>query len=76
MEKRKPLNVHEAKAQFSELLDRAHAGQEVVVAKKGRPWAKIVPLTPVVKRPLGFVDAKVTDAFFEPLADAELRGWE
>lgn len=38
-------NVNDAKAQFSQLVDRAHAGEEIVVAKDGEPWARLVPLT-------------------------------
>jgi len=37
------VNVHDAKTNFSKLLDRAHGGEEIVLAKAGVPWAKIVP---------------------------------
>ncbi len=37
------VNVHDAKTNFSKLLDRAHAGEEIVLAKAGRPYAKLVP---------------------------------
>lgn len=37
-------NVHEAKTRFSELLERAHAGEEVVIAKAGKPYARLVPI--------------------------------
>jgi prevent-host-death family protein len=76
MDRNKPLNVHEAKAQFSELLDRAHAGQEIVVSKKGKPWAKIVPILAREKRELGFGVGTVGKAFFEPLPESELSAWE
>lgn len=35
-------NVHEAKTRFSELLERAHAGEEVIIAKAGKPYARLV----------------------------------
>jgi prevent-host-death family protein len=35
-------NVHEAKTRLSELLARAHAGEEVVIAKAGKPYARLV----------------------------------
>jgi prevent-host-death family protein len=38
------VNVHEAKTQFSRLIDAAHAGETVLVAKDGKPWARLVPL--------------------------------
>jgi len=70
----KIVNVHEAKTHLSRLLDRAHAGEEIVIAKSGEPYARLVPLT---DRPpkrqagthKGLVD--LTDAFFEPLPS----GW-
>jgi prevent-host-death family protein len=40
------VNVHEAKTQFSRLIDAAHAGETIVVAKGGKPWARLVPLEP------------------------------
>jgi prevent-host-death family protein len=39
------LNIHDAKTHFSRLVDRAGAGETVVIAKAGKPVAKLVPLT-------------------------------
>ena len=39
-------NVHEAKSQLSKLIERAEAGEEVVIARNGRP---VVRLTPIEK---------------------------
>ncbi|MCW5890595.1 MAG: type II toxin-antitoxin system prevent-host-death family antitoxin [bacterium] len=39
-------NVHEAKTNFSKLLERAHRGEEVVIAKAGKPYARLVAVTP------------------------------
>jgi prevent-host-death family protein len=38
------VNVHEAKTHFSRLIDAAHAGETIVLAKDGKPWARLVPL--------------------------------
>jgi len=38
------VNVHEAKTNFSRLIDAAHGGETIVVAKGGKPWARLVPL--------------------------------
>jgi prevent-host-death family protein len=38
------VNVHQAKTHFSRLIDAAHAGETIVVAKGGKPWARLVPL--------------------------------
>lgn len=35
-------NIHEAKTHFSELLKRAHEGEEVIIAKAGKPYARLV----------------------------------
>ena len=37
------VNTHEAKTQLSKLLERAAAGEEIVIAKAGRPMARLVP---------------------------------
>jgi len=70
------INVHEAKTHFSKLLSRAHTGEEIIIAKAGKPYAKLVPLSPVTRRIPGIVEGAVTDAFFEPLPDEELQAWE
>ena len=71
------VNVHDAKTQFSKLLERAHAGQEIILAKAGKPYARMVPLAPAVpKRQRGRVKGIVDNAFFDPLPDAQLKAWE
>jgi prevent-host-death family protein len=37
------VNVHEAKTHLSRLLERVLAGEEIVIAKAGRPVAKLIP---------------------------------
>jgi prevent-host-death family protein len=41
----KTFNLHEAKTHLSRLVDRAHAGEEIIVAKAGVPYAKLVPIS-------------------------------
>ena len=38
------VNVHEAKTHLSKLLERAHAGEEIILAKAGKPYARLMPL--------------------------------
>lgn len=40
----KPVNIYDAKTRLSELVDRAAAGEEIVIAKAGVPAARLVPL--------------------------------
>jgi prevent-host-death family protein len=40
----KPLNIYDAKTRLSELVDRASVGEEIVIAKAGKPVARLVPL--------------------------------
>jgi prevent-host-death family protein len=77
------LNVHEAKTHFSKLLDRAHAGEEIVVAKAGKPYAKLVAIDAKAGKPKrrpgrlkGIVPELPDSFFFDPLPEEELRLWE
>lgn len=71
------INVHDAKTQFSKLLEQAHAGQEIILAKAGKPYARMVPLEPVAqKRTRGRVKGIDDSAFFDALSDDELSAWE
>jgi prevent-host-death family protein len=73
------FNVHDAKTHFSKLLDRAHAGEELVLAKAGVPYARLMPLSkPAGKRQAGrlaHLNIVLDDRFFEPMPDAELANW-
>jgi prevent-host-death family protein len=69
------VNVHEAKTHFSRLLERVAHGEEVVIARAGKPIARLVPLAPV-ERPLGFVSGSFDESFWEPLPEGELAAWE
>lgn len=73
------VNMHEAKTQLSKLVARVEAGEEVVIARDGKPVARLVAAEPKPARlPFGAWKGKgaVTDAFFEPLPEEELRLWE
>ena len=72
----KTVSVHEAKTYLSRLLDRAHAGEEVIIAKRGTPYARLCPLEPPPARRPGLLSGTVDESFFEPLPDEELEAWE
>ncbi len=70
------INVHEAKTRFSQLLEQAHAGQEIILAKAGKPYARMVPLAvESPKRRPGRLKIAVGASFFEPLPDDEIAAW-
>ncbi len=71
-------SIHAAKTHLSRLVERAEAGEEIVIARGKTPVARLVPLrTAVVSRRFGAMRgrASVTDAFFEPLPAAEVKAW-
>ena len=71
------VNVHEAKTHLSRLLEQVHAGDEVILAKAGKPYAKLVPIDVVpLKRTPGRLKGRVVEDFFEPLPESELQAWE
>lgn len=69
------INVHEAKTHLSKILEQVRQGEEIILAKGGKPYAKLVPLNDSEKRPLGFVPGKISEAFFDPLPAEELDRW-
>jgi len=73
------VNIHDAKTNLSRLVDQAASGTEIVIAKAGKPVAKLVPLSPPrrVRRP-GSLKGKIRIAadFDAPLPDELLRAFE
>lgn len=55
----KTVNIHEAKTHLSRLLERVAAGEEVVIAKAGKPIAKLIPFAAPRKRVLGLDAGKI-----------------
>ena len=72
------FNVHQAKTQLSQLLARVEAGEEVVIARRGVPVARMVGCQPTARRQPDVLKGKVVipDSFFDPLLDEELDAWE
>lgn len=73
------VNVYEAKTHLSRLLDRAEAGEEIVIARAGRPVARLCPILPVEQhgRTLGRDSGllRVPDDFDDPLPPEVLEGF-
>ena len=75
----KPHSIHAAKTHLSRLVERAEAGEEVVIARGKTPVARLTSIK--AQRPqrrFGAMRgrAKVTASFFEPLPAGELNRWE
>lgn len=72
------VNIHEAKTHLSRLIERATKGEDIVIAKAGNPQVRLVPVRAKLLRKAGRFAGQfvVTDAFFEPLPEADLAAWE
>ena len=73
------VNIHEAKTHLSRLIDEVAAGAEIIIAKAGKPTARLSPINaPIKKKNLGLLKGKikVADDFNTPLADEVLAQFE
>lgn len=73
------INLYEAKTTLSQLVERAASGEEIIIAKAGRPLARLVPLSnPTRPRPLGLLAGQVAihQDFDAPLPDDLLRAFQ
>jgi prevent-host-death family protein len=67
------LNLHEAKARLSALVEQAADGQEIIIAKYGKPMAKLVPFATKTKRKPGKYKGMIwtSEDFDAPMPDIE-----
>lgn len=74
------INIAEAKAKLSELLDRALAGEEIVIARSGKPLARLVPVNRMEPRKpgawRGWAASIPTEVFLAPLDPEDLDAAE
>jgi prevent-host-death family protein len=74
-----PITVHAAKTNLSKLIERACAGEDVVIARGKTPVVRLVPITTAKpRRKFGAMRgrARTTKAFFAPLPAEEIQAWE
>jgi prevent-host-death family protein len=74
------VNIHDAKTRLSSLIERVEAGEEIVIARAGRPVARLAPLVSRRgRRKLGALDGRFripgADAFNAPLPDELLKAF-
>ncbi len=75
----KVVNIHEAKTHFSRLVERAAKGEEIVIARAGRPLARLMPLAPPTRpRRPGLLKGRIriSKDFDAPLPRAIARAFE
>jgi prevent-host-death family protein len=72
------VNIAEAKAKLSALVDRVAAGEEIILCRAGRPMARLMPLAERVPREPGILrDWQIPDdLFLEPADEEDLRAAE
>lgn len=76
------VNTHEAKTHLSELLRRVEEGEEIVIARNGKPIARLIPAaveaqSPLPKRKLGTMKGSIIlhPGWDDPMTDEELAEW-
>jgi len=74
------VTIHKAKTHLSELIARAEAGEEIIIARGKDPVMKLVPVTQAAQKPVrkfgsmkGLIN--IGPEFFEPLPEEELKAW-
>lgn len=76
------FNMHRAKTELSDLVARAEAGEEIVIARRNKPAVKLVPVdvAPAKRRMPGkfahLLGSMKDIDWFEPLPEEELQAWE
>jgi antitoxin (DNA-binding transcriptional repressor) of toxin-antitoxin stability system len=69
------VNMQEAKTNLSKLVASLYLGDEVIIANRGVPVAKLEATTSDKKRPLGFIKGILPDSFFDPMPKEEVESW-
>ncbi|HEX4180526.1 MAG TPA: type II toxin-antitoxin system Phd/YefM family antitoxin [Caulobacteraceae bacterium] len=75
------VNIHAAKTHFSKLIDQVAAGEEIIIAKAGKPVARLTAFEPATEKPkrrLGTLAGRavIPDNFDDPLPDDVLDAFE
>ena len=75
------VNIADAKAKLSEYVEAVARGEQVIICNRNRPVAELRAIEPARVGPRDLTpmfpgETFLTDAFFEPMTEAELRDWE
>lgn len=71
------VNVHEAKTRLSQLLQRVERGEEVIIARAGKPVARLVPVAGAEPHPWGTAKGlfELPDDWDSEETNREIAGW-
>ncbi|MCK4278715.1 MAG: type II toxin-antitoxin system Phd/YefM family antitoxin [Desulfurellaceae bacterium] len=75
----KIFNIHEAKAHFSKIITQVKTGEEIIIAKAGKPVAKLIPIREKPKSRIpGTAKGKITltEGFESPLPEEVVQEFE
>lgn len=73
------INLHDAKTHLSRIVDDVAAGAEVVIAKAGKPMARLIPIRPATRpKTLGLLEGQIVvpDDFNTPLPDSVIAQFD
>jgi prevent-host-death family protein len=73
------VNIHEAKTHFSKLVDTAMHGEEIIIAKAGKPAARLVPLREAARKiQFGLMqgEVEIAENFDAPLPESVMATFE
>jgi prevent-host-death family protein len=71
------VNLYDAKTQLSRLIDRATAGEDILIGRAGKPLVRLVPVDEMRPRQPGLLKGLIVpDAVFDPLPEDEQALWE
>ena len=68
------VTIEEAQVKLLDLIHALQPNEEIIITENNQPVARLTPLQ--APRVPGIAQGKVTDAFFEPLSEEELKAWE
>ena len=70
------VTIEEAQVKLLDLIHTLQPNEEVIITENNQPVARLTPVEERAPRVPGIAQGKVTDAFFEPLPEEELKAWE
>ena len=70
------ITIEEAQVKLLDLIHTLQSNEEVIITENNQPVARLTPIAECAPRVPGIARGQVTDAFFEPLPEEELKAWE